>query len=337
MRNLIILLCSIFCVMQSFAQNTAGQAAQVPFSSAEDNSNYYVYIGSGGKQNKANTEIMYKKMKEIYALFDEAFKNSKGISGSWRALVDDISNEGLVKGKLEITLTAVYRESNGELNKKGGPQLRFSVLINGFEPYVIRDKKKASGFTEKNGQDFIDGHLIYVISEKQQEESFKGFPLYYTGWNKTPEQSCVIITKPDVPLFKPITVGEFLELYKNWIAEYNLQKPNDKYNVSAERIEKFINTYKSGNNEFYNEPCITIWDRSEQIPYVRRDTYVDDATMGNPWVTFNPSYINKDATAASVQFITIEWFIQDDATISSAFKDFKNNFDFKKLQAMLGK
>ena len=52
---------------------------------------------------------------------------------------------------------------------------------------------------------------------------------------------------------------------------------------------------KSGNKEFYNEPCITIWDRSEQIQYVIWETYVDDATMGNPWVTFNPSYFNKNA------------------------------------------
>lgn len=176
--------------------------------------------------------------------------------------------------------------------------------------------------------------MIYLIAEKQNEESFKGFPMYYTGWNNRPGQSVVIITKPAVPLFKPITIGEFIGLFRNWNAHYNPEKPGSPREVTPAKIDKFV---ESNSKHFFEKPCITLWDRENQIVYIRKETYVDSPTQGNPWVITNPDYINKDAAATSLQFISMEWHVTDDPVSQKVLSDFKINFDFKKLQEMLGK
>jgi hypothetical protein len=315
------------------SQCTVESASKIPFVNTQTNS--YKYIGTNGKENKANTEIMYTKMLEIHKLFDDAFKNSTGMVGKWRAQVDNQNNEGLVKGVIEISMQTVTCKDNGEYNKStGNPTFEIEVFVNGFEPWIIRDEKKAAGFTAANKKDSLNGHLLYLIAEKQVEEPFKGFPLYYSGWNRRPEQSVVIITKPNVPLFKPVTIGEFVGLLRNWNAGYNPEKPGNPRELTASKIDKFIN---ENTGEFFARPCITLWDRENQIVYIRKSTFVDAPTQGNPWVIFNPDYIEKNAAATSLQFISIEWHLGDDAVSQKAFNDFKNNFDFKRLQAMLGR
>ena len=104
--------------------------------------------------------------------------------------------------------------------------------------------------------------------------------------------------------------------------------------VINNQIDKFVN---ENTKQFFEKPCITLLDRQNQIVYIKKSTFVDNPTQGNPWVIFNPDYIDKDAAATSLQFISIEWHQGEDAVSQKAFNDFKNNFDFKKLQAMLGK
>lgn len=334
MKNLILLLSFIFCAMHSFAQCTAESAAQLPFNYTQ-NINATRYIGSG-KENKANTDIMYKKLLEIHKLFEAAFTDTRGMIGRWKVQVNTVSNEGLVTGYIEVRMQPVTCESDGKFSTStGSATLQFFVYVNGFDTYVVRDKNKASGFTARDDRDTINGRLLYLIAEKQQEEGFKGFPMYYVGWNKTPEQSCVVITKPDVPLFNPVSIGDFIGLFRKWTAAYHPEKPGSQYEVTPAKIDKFV---QSQPGQFFARPCITIYDRRNAIVYIRSETFVDDASQGNPWVTFNPDYINKDASATSVQFATIEWISNlGDVQTQKAFKDFKNNFDFKKLQAMLGK
>jgi hypothetical protein len=333
MKKSLLLLLILKIYSAAFAQCTEEAAAKLPFVNVQTNS--YKYIGTNGKENKANTEIMYNKMMEIHKLFDDAFKNTTGMVGKWRAQVDNQNNEGLVKGVIEISMQTITCKDNGEYNKStGNPDFSIEVFVNGFEPWVIRDEKKAYGFTAANKKDSLNGHLLYLIAEKQKEESFKGFPLYFSGWNRRPEQSVVIITKPTVPLFKPITIGDFVGLFRNWTAHYHPEKPGTPPEVTPAKIDKFV---KENTKQFFEKPCITLWDRENQIVYIRKSTFVDDPTQGNPWVIFNPDYIEKDAAATSLQFISIEWHLGDDAVSQKAFNDFKNNFDFKKLQAMLGK
>lgn len=324
---------SLLFSVNSFAQCTEAAAAKLPFINTQTNS--YKYIGTNGKENKANTEIMYNKMMEIHKLFESAFKNVTGMVGKWRAQVDNQNNEGFVKGVIEIAMQTITCNEKGEFYKStGNPTFSIEVFVNGFEPWIFKDEKKAFGFTDANRKDSLNGHLLYVIAEKQREDSFKGFPLFYSGWNRHPEQSVVIITKPNIPLFKPITIGEFVGLFRNWNAHYSPEKTGSPFKVTPAKIDNFV---KENTRQFFEKPCITLWDRQNQIVYLKKSTFVDDATQGNPWVIFNPDYIEKDATATSLQFISIEWHQGEDAVSKKAFNDFKNNFDFKKLQAMLGK
>ena len=333
MKKIFSLVLALAISISTFAQCTEELAAKLPFSNVQTNS--YKYIGTNGKENKANTEVMFNKMIRIHDLFDSAFKNTTGMVGKWRAQVDNKNNEGFVKGIIEISMQTVECKGNGEFNKStGNPTLEFEVFINGFEPWIIRDEKKALGFTATNKKDSINGHLIYLIAEKQKEESFNGFPMYYSGWNKRPNQSSVIITKAGAPLFQPITIGAFIGLLRNWNAHYNPEKHGSNFEVTPSKIDKFV---QSNPKQFFEKPCITLWDRENQIVYIRKDTYVDNPSQGNPWVIMNPDYSNKNAAETSIQFITIEWHVQDDTVSQKALNDFKKNFDFKKLQAMLDK
>jgi hypothetical protein len=332
MKKLLSLTCAFMIAWTSFAQCTEEAAAKLPFTSEQKKA--FKYIGTNGKENIDNTESMYKKMVEINKLFKEVFNKNTGMVYKWKAQVDNINNEGLVKGHMEIYLQKITCNKTEFNTTKGGIPLEFEIFINGFEPWIFKYEKKAFGFTELNRKDSLNGHLLYLIAEKQMEETFKGFPLYYSGWNNRPDQSVVVITKPNTSLFKPITIGEFVGLFRNWTANYHPNKPGSSFEVTPAKIDKFVN---SNNKQFFQKPCITLYDRVNQIQYIRKNTFVDDPTQGNPWVIFNTDYIEKDAAATSLQFISIEWHKGDDEFSQKFFNDFKNNFDFKKLQAMLGK
>ena len=100
MKKIFITCIAIVFAATSFAQCTPEIAAKIPLASVQTNS--YKYIGTNGKENKVNTEVMYNKMVKIHELFDTAFKNTTGMVGKWRAQVDNKSNEGFVKGVIEI-------------------------------------------------------------------------------------------------------------------------------------------------------------------------------------------------------------------------------------------
>lgn len=333
MKKIITLTLAYAISLPSFAQCTEEAIAKMPFTSEQ--SNAFKYIGTNGKENKANTELMYNKMVAVNKLFENAFKNNTGVIYKWKAQVDNVNNEGLVKGHMEIYLQKIVCNQKGEVNKNSGySTIDLEIFINGFEPWIFKAEKKAFGFTDANRKDSLNGHLLYVIAEKQNEESFKGFPLYYSGWNRRPEQAVVVITKPNIPLFKPISIGDFVGLFRNWTGKYHPEKPGSFYEVTPAKIDKFVN---SNTKQFFDKPCITLYDRTNQIVYINKNAFVDDPTQGNPWVIFNPDYIEKDAAATSLQFISIEWHQGEDAVSKKTFIEFKNNFDFKKLQAMLGK
>ena len=86
MKSIIIWAAAMIFAIPSFAQCTTAQAEATPLTWVQFNS--FKYIGTNGKENKANTEAMYKKMAQIFELFANAFKNSKGFTGRWKAQVD---------------------------------------------------------------------------------------------------------------------------------------------------------------------------------------------------------------------------------------------------------
>lgn len=315
-----------------FAQCIWESYSQLPIDCQQGSINYK-YMGTSGKENKSYTEIMWNKMVDMHSLFDAAFKNTKGVTGLWTARVDDISNEGLVTGTLQISLHPVTCK-NGEIYKGGNSTLDIYVYINSFDPNIVKDKKKASGFIDDDSKDYVDDRRLYVIAKEQEEEPFKGFPTYIRDWNSSTRESSVIISKPGIPLFKSITINDFLGFFRNWTASYNAKRTSSTYNATPEKIDKFISSNAAS---FFTQPCITTWDRSEQLPYVKRTSYVSDVTMGNPWVTIHPDYM-KGASVTSIQFVTVRWRyeIYNKLTLN-ALRDFKNNFDFKKLQSMLGR
>lgn len=312
---------------------TTASIAQLPFDCPQRTmSKYY---GNSKTEVKANTEDLYKKLLDIGKLLTDAFKNTKGMIGSWEAYVKEINDEGLQTGYLELAIQPVECKSNGEYSKStGNPTIKLQFYINSFDDRVVKSNNKAGNFilTDNKIKDFYDGHLLYVIDEKQEDISFKGFPMYYNGFNKL-DQAAVIITKPDTPLFKPLSIGAFLEFFRKWTAEYNKAWPDSKHNVKSSDIDLFISKVSK---EYLEQPCITVWNGSNQLPYLTRDAYADDATMGYPWVYVNPEYI-IDAAPSSIQYVMIKWSYSSDKLSLQALKDFKNNFDFKKLQQMLGK
>jgi hypothetical protein len=313
---------------------SAASIAQIPFDCPQ-RSNMSKYYGNSKAEVKANTEDMYKKLLNIGVLLTEAFKNTNGMIGSWETYVKDINEEGLQTGYLELDIQPLECKSNGEYSKStGNPTIKIHFYINSFDDRVIKSNRKADGFiaTDDKTKDYFDGHLLYLIGEKQYDESFKGFPMYYKGFNNL-DQAAVIITKPDIPLFKTISIAQFLELFRKWTTEYNNIWKGEGSSVSNKDIDAFIS---KNSKEYLEKPCITTWNRSVQSPFLGRNAYADDATMGNPWVYINPEYISK-VSPSSMQYIMIKWsYGGGDALTTQALKDFKSKFDLKKLQGMLG-
>ena len=88
MKSIITWVAAMIFTMQSSAQCTVELAAKLPYSCVPTNA--FKYIGTNGKENKENTEVLYNKMVKIYELFDSTFKHNSGMVGKWRAQVDEI-------------------------------------------------------------------------------------------------------------------------------------------------------------------------------------------------------------------------------------------------------
>lgn len=338
MKKIIITTIVIVFSTACFAQCTEALAAAIP-TTCNEIVNSYKYIGTNGKENKANTLAMYIKLVKIYSVFDTAFKKTTGLVGKWRAQVDDKNNEGLVKGLIQISMQAVTCKENGEYIKStNSPNFSIYVHINNFPKNLVKDKKKQPNFIlDKEKTDSLNGRTVYYISVPQQEEKFRGMPLHFYNWD-TWRTTGVIITKPNLPLFNPISIGDFLTLFKKWTTSYNaVWKGNPRFIATPEDIDKFTSKY---NKEFLNKPMIYVWDGGEQVVYVRKTSYADDVTQGKQWVTINPDYLGKNFTDTSIQYISLEFDANTknaDPSTTNLVNEFKTNFDFKKLQALLDK
>ncbi|MEO6819153.1 MAG: hypothetical protein ABI266_10000 [Ginsengibacter sp.] len=336
MKKLFVTIIAIISVLQLSAQCTVEIAAKLPYSCAPINANKY--IGTNVKENKANTEVMYNKMVKIYALFDSAFKRNTGMVGKWRAQVDNISNEGLVKGLIEIGLQPVTCKDNGAFIKStGNPTVNIYVYINDFVPNLVKDKKKQPDFIlDKEKTDSLNGKTVYYIVKEQEAENLNGFPLFFYNWDSWKHAS-VIITKDSVPLFNAVSVGDFLALFKKWTSSFNAGKRPDRYTTSPGELDKFTATFTK---ESLNKPMIYSGNDREQVGYLRKTNYSNDVTKGKQWVTINPNYINKSLPETSIQFLSIQFegnTKDADVLTLKMINDFRTNFDFKKLQAMLEK
>ncbi|MEO6135067.1 MAG: hypothetical protein ABIP35_07935 [Ginsengibacter sp.] len=337
MKKIFVTTIAIAFAIQSFAQCTVELAAKLPYSCVKTNA--FKYIGTNGKENKENTEVLYNKMVKIYELFDSAFKHNSGMVGKWRAQVDDKSIDGLVKGVIEIGLQPVTCKDNGEFIKStGNPTVNIYVYINSFVSNLVKDKRKQPDFIlDKDKADSLNGQTVYYICKERESQKFNGFPLYYYNWDSW-KHACVIITRDTVPLFKPISVGSFLDLFKKWTSSYNAGKRLDpRYTVSPGSIDKFT---ASCTKKFLDTAMISIGEGKEQIAYLRKTSYTNDVTKGKQWVTINPDYINKKLPEISIQFLSIQFegnTKDADPLTDKMIKDFRANFDFKKLQAMLEK
>lgn len=285
--------------LSTFAQCTVENAAKLPYSCVPTNA--FKYIGSNGKENKANTEVLYNKMMKIYELFDSTFKQNTGMVGKWRAQVDDISNEGLVKGLIDIGVQPITCKDNGEFIKStGNPAVNIYVYVHSFVPNLVKDKKKQPDFIlDKDKVDSLNGQTVYYIIKERESQKFNDFPLYYYNWDGWKHAS-VIITKDTVPLFTPISIGNFLVLFKKWTSSYNAGKRPDRYTASPVTIDKFT---AGCTKEFLNKPMIYIGDDREQASYLIKTNYTNDFTKGKQWVTINPDYINKNLPETSIQFL----------------------------------
>lgn len=320
----------------AFAQCTVELAANLPYSCVKTNA--FKYIGTNGKEDKENTEVLYNKMVKIYELFDSAFKHNSGMVGKWRAQVDDKSIDGLVKGVIEIGVQPVTCKDNGAFIKStGNPTVNIYVYINSFVSNLVKDKRKQPDFIlDKDKADSLNGQTVYYIIKEREPQKFNGFPLYYYNWDSW-KHACVIITKDTVPLFKPIGIGNFLGLFQKWTSSYNAGKRPDRYTASPGAIDKFT---AGCTKEFLDSPMIYIGDDREQVAYLRKTNYTSDVTKGKQWVTVNPGYINKSLPETSIQFISIQFegnTKDADSLTDKMIKDFRTNFDFKKLQSMLEK
>jgi hypothetical protein len=337
MKKLIATIFTLVAALNISAQCTVELAAKLPYSCVPTNA--LKYIGINGKENKANTEVLYNKMVKIYELFDSAFKHNSGMVGKWRAQVDDKSIDGLVKGVIEIGVQPVTCKDNGEFIKStGNPTVNIYVYINSFVYNLVKDKRKQPDFIlDKDKVDSLNGQTVYYISKERESQKFNGFPLYYYNWDSW-KHACVIITKDTVPLFKPISIGNFLGMFKKWTSSYNAGKRLDpRYTASPGSIDKFT---AGCSKEFLDTPMICIGEGKEQVAYLNKKSYTSDVTKGKQWVTINLDYINKNLPETSIQFLSIQFegnTKDADPLTDKMIKDFRTNFDFKKLQALLEK
>jgi hypothetical protein len=336
MKKVFITAIAIAFSMQSSAQCTVEAAAKLPYSCVPTNA--LKYIGTNGKENKENTEVLYNKMVKIYELFDSCFKHNSGMVGKWRAQVDDKSIDGLVKGVIEIGLQPVTCKDNGDFVKStGNPTVNIYVYVNSFVSNLVKDKRKQPDFIlDKDKADSLNGQTVYYICKERESQKFNGFPLYYYNWDSW-KHACVIITRDTFPLFKPISIGDFLFLFKKWTSSYNAGKRPDRYTASPGAIDKFT---AGCTKEFLNKPMISFGDNREQSSYLIKTNYTNDATKGKQWATINPNYLNKKLPETSIQFLSIQFegnTKDADPLTDKMIKDFRTNFDFKKLQAMLEK
>ena len=336
MKKVLSLSIALAISFSTFAQCTVETAAKLPYSCVPTNA--FKYIGTNGKENKENTEVLYNKMVKIYQLFDSTLKHNTGMVGKWRAQVDDINNEGLVKGLIDIGVQPITCKDNGEFIKStGNPTVNIFVYINSFVPNLVKDKKKQPYFIlDKDIVDSLNGQTVYYICKERESQNFNGFPLFYYNWDNR-KDACVMITRDTVPIFKPISIGNFLVLFKKWTSSYNAGKRPDRFTASPEAIDKFT---AGCTKEFLNKPMISIGDDREQASYLIKTNYINDATKGKQWVTINPEYINKKLPEISIQFLSIQFegnTKDADPLTAKMIKDFRTNFDFKKLQSILDK
>ena len=337
MKKIFSIALALAISLSVFSQCTVEIAAKLPYSCVPINANKY--IGTNGKENKANTEVMYNKLIKIYELFDSSFKHNTGMVGKWRAQVDNINNEGLVKGLIEISSQPVTCKDKGEFIKStGNPTVNIYVYINGFVPNLVKDKKKQPDFIlDKEKTDSLNGQTVYYIVKEQEAEKFNGFPLYFYNWDGWKDAS-VTITKDSVSLFKAVSIRDFLGLFKKWTTSYNAGKrPDPRNTTSPVGIDNFT---AGSTKEFLNKPMIYTGDDREQVGYLRKENYTNDVTKGKQWLTINPDYINKSLPETSIQFISIKFegnTKNADPLTVKMIRDFRTNFDFKKLQAMLEK
>ncbi len=328
---------AIIFTLPSLAQCTVEIAAKLPYFCVPTNA--FKYIGTNGKENKANTEVLYNKMVKIYELFDSNFKHNSGMVGKWRTQVDDQSIDGLVKGVIEIGVQPVTCKDNGEFIKStGNHTVNIYVYINSFVPNLVKDKRKQPDFIlDKDKVDSLNGQTVYYINKERESQKFNGFPLYYYNWDSW-KHAFVIFTIDTFPLFKPISIGDFLVLFKKWTSSHNAgKKPVPRYNVTPATIDKFT---AGCTKEFLNKPMIYIGDDREQVGYLRKTNYTSDVGKGKQWVTINRAYINKNLPETSIQFLSMQFegnTKDADPLTDKMIKDFRTNFDFKKLQAMLDK
>lgn len=76
------------------------------------------------------------------------------------------------------------------------------------------------------------------------------------------------------------------------------------------------------------------------VSYLIKTNNTNDVTKGKQWVTDNPNDINKTLPETSIQFISIQFESNTknaDLLTAKMIKDFRTNFDFEKLKAMLEK
>lgn len=225
--------------------------------------------------------------------------------------------------------------------------------------------------TGRNKDICVNNSIVYVTKYKQNQTLLNGYPYYDSN------SYCdgVLVTKPGVPFFLPVTRREYLVLLrknteatllklKKDFAGFQKEKTpaqpgseiyksnkeiEDQYNTSIDGITKGlqeIDRFSSSQNEVWmTKPCITghllelpLYNSFDKEKEYFQET--DDA--GKAWMIINPDYINKNIPPTAPQFFYVRWVksksnFDKERSIAEAkaAELFKANFNFGKLASLL--
>jgi hypothetical protein len=291
----------------------------------------------------------------LYSIFAASIQQSKGLHGNFNITEANNHLPGLSGYHAYAAMFYVYCRKDGKLDWKGLSDLGFNVTSNYITGDIGNELINEQVGTGGNHFVYLDNNCIYTLHPRKTGSEINGYPyLEAVAGNK---DNAVLITKRGTPFFIPVTRIQYLRLMKrsaeaslailkNALAESKKEKLGleDAITISInyslndiKQIDAFIAGHYA---DYLNKPCITdhnlesMFGKSfaDEPPY-----FFDRPGSGKEWVMINPVYLNKSLQPKVPQFFSVTWSRGEKEVEKKAALLFKQTFDFKKMEELLGK
>lgn len=373
-----------------------------------DEKRQITYNNAWGTPTAAQVDDGIKRSDQLFPLFKPFLEHTKGFIGRWYPIVHDKTPEGLFYSSFTLDLARAGCKKEGGFTPLRTTGVGINIVTNGLSRLAQISIRKPSEGERNSPTNYLNGSAVYVLDVREPNASFQGYRYFFKNVNQRKHQG-VIIVKPGIDFFIPVTVRQFLQIKRQEFVESladerkkfakikaegttmpvqtweeNLKSNAEEYErlrvayakypdgpkkYAAEMAEKkakfekeqqklktffedshqFQETMYGGfiraiddfiaatEADFLNKPCIT--NSSEIAPEdVKKSSFYDQpGGNGHEWVIINPAYLDKKLPPTVPQFFVVWWLWEDYPHTLKGVEAFKQYFDLKKLEGMLGK